>query len=356
MSVLKFGRIYERDDSPFLWIWYYDANGKRHRESTETNNKRLAEEILHSRIIEFQSLQNGNKTVSDMPYAHFSAEFLNHYKARYPYETFKSHRSAVNEFTKFLGFAGITRLSEITTSVVDKYITYLRESKGNRANTCNNHLKNIKTQFNFAISHNLMKENPAKGCRKVEVNDAKKKSALSPEEYRSFMAIAEKEYPHYYPIYYTFIHTGLRFTELIKLKWQDIDFENKVLWIMKPKSKKKPDYVSMHDSLIRVLEELKGKSKGEYVFTDENDQPFGFRTRKIIRRLKSILKTANIASISTIHELRHTHCSYLFNIGLNTREVMEQMRHTEMRTTEGYAHIFRPETNRKIKKLERLDR
>ena len=65
---------------------------------------------------------------------------------------------------------------------------------------------------------------------------------------------------------------------------------------------------------------------------------------------------ANIASISTVHELRHTHCSYLFNIGLNTREVMEQMRHTEMRTTEGYAHIFRPETNRKIKKLERLDR
>ncbi len=67
-------------------------------------------------------------------------------------------------------------------------------------------------------------------------------------------------------------------------------------------------------------------------------------------------KMANIASISTVHELRHTYCSYLFNIGLNTREVMEQMRHTEMRTTEGYAHIFRPEANRKIKKLERLDR
>lgn len=356
MSVLKFGKIYERGDSPFLWIWYYDANGKRHRESTETNNKKLAEEILHSRIIEFQSLQNGNKTVSDMPYAHFSAEFLNHYKARYPYETFKSHRSAVNEFTKFLNFAGISRLSEITTAIIDKYITYLRESKGNRANTCNNHLKNVKTQFNFAISHNLMKENPAKGCRKVEVNDAKKKSALSPEEYKSFMAIAGKEYPHYYPIYYTFIHTGLRLTELIKLKWQDIDFENKVLWIMKPKCKKKPDFVSMHDSLIRILEDLKKKSKSEYAFTDENGEPFGFRTRKIIRRLKSVLKTANIASISTVHELRHTHCSYLFNVGLNTREVMEQMRHTEMRTTEGYAHIFRPEANKKIKKLERLDR
>jgi hypothetical protein len=35
---------------------------------------------------------------------------------------------------------------------------------------------------------------------------------------------------------------------------------------------------------------------------------------------------------------------------------MEQMRHTEMRTAEGYAHIFRPVVNKKIKKLEQLDK
>jgi len=336
-------------------MWYYDATGKRRRESTKTDDKELARKKLLTRITEYQALRDGDKTISDIPYSHFSDEFLNHYKARYPYETFKSHRSTINEFKKFLDFAEIKLLSEITTAIIDKYVTYLRESKGNRANTCNNHLKNLNTQFNFAIRHKLIKDNLAKGCRKVEVNDAKKKDALSPEEYQRFMKVATKLYPHYYPIYYTFIHTGLRFTELIKLKWEDVDFDNNVLWIMKPKSKKKPDYISVHDSLLKVLEGVKRKSKGEYVFTDENCAPFGFRTRKIIRRLKKVLKKANIASISTLHELRHTHCSYLFNAGLSTREVMEQMRHTEMRTTESYAHIFKPVTNKKIKKLERLD-
>jgi len=354
--VKKFGDIYKRPDSTCYWMWYYDATGKRRRESAKTDDKELARKKLLTRITEYQALRDGDKTAGDIPYLHFAEEFLNHYKVRYPYETFKSHRSAVNEFKKFLDFAGITLLSEITTAIVDKYITYLRESKGNRANTCNNHLKNLSTQFSFAIRHNLIKDNPAKGCRKVEVNDAKKKDALSPEEYKRFMKTARAVCPHYYPIYYTFIHTGLRFTELIKLKWQDIDFDNQVLWIMKPKCKKKPDYISIHDGVIRVLKVVKRKSRGEYVFTDENGSPFGFRTRKIIRRLKAVLHKANINSISTLHELRHTHCSYLFDAGLSTREVMEQMRHTEMRTTEGYAHIFRPIANKKIGKLEKLDK
>ncbi len=356
MTAKKFGDIYRRKDSSVWWMWYYDASGKRRQESSKTDDKELARKKLLTRITEYRTLQEGEKVVSDMPYTYFTGEFLKHYKARYPYETFKSHKSVVNEFGRFLGIIGVGLLSDINTALIDRYITYLREVKQDRANTCNNHLKNLITQFNFAISHNLMKQNPAKGCKKLEVNDAKQKNALSPEEYQRFMKIAKREYPHYYPIFYTFIHTGLRFTELIKLKWQDIDFENNVLWIMKPKCKKKPDYVSIHDSLKKLLEALKTKSKGEYVFTTENGEAFGFRTRKIIRRLKAILQKANIDSISTIHELRHTHCSYLFNAGLNTREVMEQMRHTELRTTEGYAHIFRPEVNKKIKKLEKLDR
>ena len=354
MSVLKFGKIYKRQDSPFFWIWYYDANGKRHRESSQTNNIKVAEEILRSRILEYQSLRNGIKTVSDMPYEAFSEEFLRHYKARYPYETFKSHRNVVNEFKRFLNLLGITKLSEITTPIINKYITYLRESKKNRANTCNNHLKNLHTQFNYAIQSSLMDKNPAKGCQKVEVNDARQKGALSKEEYQKFLKITKEMYPFYYPIFYTFLHTGLRFTELISLKWEDIDFEHKVLWVMKPKGKKKPDYISIHDGLVRVINDLPKKS--EYVFIDEEQKPYGPRSRKMIRRLQEILKEAGITSISTIHELRHTFCSQLFSVGLNPREVQRQMRHSDLEITEGYAHIFMPEYNKKIKRLERLDR
>lgn len=354
MSLLKFGKVYKRSDSPFFWVWYYDANGRRHRESTQTNNKKVAEEILRSRILEFQSLRSGIKTISDMPYEAFADDFLKHYKVRYPYETFKSHRSIVNEFKKFLDSMGLFRLKEITPEIINKYITYLREVKKNKACTCNNHLKNLTTQFNFAIQNKLMNENPAKGCPKIEVTDSRKRGALSIEQYQKFMEITKAEYPFYLPIYYAFLHTGLRFTELINLKWEDINFEEKILWVTKPKGKKSPEYISIHDNLIKVLESLPRES--EYVFTTETGVPFKPRSRKMIRRLKKILLKAGIANISTLHELRHSYCSQLFNAGLSAREVQVQMRHKELRVTEGYAHIFRPEINRKIKRLERLDR
>ncbi|MBP7055684.1 MAG: site-specific integrase [Candidatus Omnitrophica bacterium] len=290
-----------------------------------------------------------------MPYKHFSEGFLRHYEARYPYETYKSHKSAVNEFTKFLESSGITRLSEITTAVVNNYVTYLRTTKGDRANTCNNHLKNLQTQFNFAIKNGgLMKNNPAKDAKKVEINDAKKKGALSAEEYQRFMEVAEERHLFYYPIFYTFLHTGLRFTELISLRWEDIDWKAKTLWVMKPKGKKKPEPISIHDSLIKTLQSL--PKRGDYVFMDEDGKPFCARTRKLVRRLKDILKEAGITSISTLHELRHTYCSQLFRVGFNPREVQRQMRHSELGVTEGYAHIFMPEYNKKIDRLQRLDK
>ena len=141
---------------------------------------------------------------------------------------------------------------------------------------------------------------------------------------------------------------------MISLKWQDIKFEEKVLWVMKPKGKKDPDSISMHDGVIKVLKSI--PQRGEYVFTDEQGRPFGYRSRKIIRRLQNVLKKAEITSIRTLHELRHTYCSYLFAVGLNPREVQAAMRHSDLSITEKYAHVFTPEYNKKIGRLGRIYR
>ena len=348
------GKVYKRDKSPFLWVKYYDAAGKRCRESTGTADKYIATQFLKQRIAESDGLRVGIKPVKTITYQEFGKDFLDHYKARYPYQTFKSHRSIVNEFQRFINLIGVSALSEITPTIIDKYITYRREIKKNRANTCNNHLKNLYTQFGHAIHKGLIDKNPAKGCAKVEINDARAKGALSKDEMRRFLETAKRDYPFYYPMFYTFLYTGLRYTELISLKWADIDFKNGVLWIMKPKGKKKPDYISIHDGLVALLGAL--PRQREYIFANERGEPFVERSRKMIRRLKDILKKAGIKSISTIHELRHTYCSQLFSLGFNPREVQRQMRHSDLGITEGYAHIFKPEYNAKIKLLETLDK
>jgi len=353
------GDIYLRKDgkSPFYWVKYYDARGKRRRESTGTTDKKLAQQILKRRILEFDGLRSGVKQNSDMPYEVFSEDFLKYYRARYGFETVKSHTSVVNEFKKFLDMIGIGKLSDITPGIINKYITYRRDAIKNKANTCNNHLKNLYTQFQYAISNKLLFENPAKGIKKIELNDVEEKEALTKDEYQRFMKTCKKEYPFYYPIFYVFFHTGLRFSELINQKWCDIDLENKILRVTKPKGKKKEsnDYISIHTGVVDILSSLRHSC--EYVFTDEKGSPFGPRTRKFIRRLKDILIKAKISKKCNLHTTRHTYCSQLFNeAGLSSAEVQRQMRHTELRTTNSYAHIFRPELNRKIERLKKLDK
>jgi integrase len=357
MPIQKFGKVYKRKDSPFWWIWYYDATGKRRHESTQTKDKDLAWKILRSRISEFEGLRSGVKAISDMPYSAFGDMFLKHYKARYGFETVKSHRSVVNVFQKFIDGEGLSQFSEVADrGVVNRFITYRREVRRSKTNTCNNSLKCLHKQFEFAIEQKLLRENPLRKYKKIPVTDAEEKKALNKDEYQRFMKIVRKGYPFYYPIYYTFFHTGLRFTELISQRWDDTFLEEGYLRVTRPKGKKSPDKppVAFHDGVVGVLKQLPRTS--EYVFLDEHGKPFVARTRKFIRRLKKILAKAEITTIKDIHGLRHTYCSQLFDAGFSPTEVQAQMRHTELRTTQRYGHIFRPQLNRKVSRLQRLDR
>ena len=352
------GEVYLRKDrkGPFYWMKYYDAAGKRRRQSTGTTDKKLAEKILIGRIKEFDSLRNGIKHSSDMPYSVFGNEYIAHCKARYPFETVKSYTSAINEFNKYLNCIGISKISEISTPLINRYIEHRRVSIGNKTNTCNNHLKNLHAQLQFAISEKLLTENPADKVKKLEVNDMEEKKALSKDEYQAIMQEIKQRYPFYYPIFYVYFHTGLRFTELVKQKWDDILWEQSVLRVTKPKGKKRVenDYISLHQGVIKVLKSLP-KRNPIYVFTDEKGNQFGPRTRKFIRRLQTIAEELKIKNVN-LHTTRHTFCSQLFAIGLTLPEVQAQMRHTEISTTQKYSHIFRPQMNKKMEKLRMLDK
>ncbi len=332
-------------------------------------DKSLAREILRSRISEFEGLRSGVKVISDMPYNAFGEMWIKQVKARLSPETFKSYNTSVNELGKYLNGRGLSRLSDIDKGVVDDFITERRTDqrdkktgklirKANKATTCNNYYKNLHVQFEFAVERKLMLTNPLPPkYNKVPVTDVKEKKALSKEEYQRVMATIKKRYRFYYPIFYVYFHTGLRFSELINQEWQDILWEHSAMRVTKPKGVKNLDNyppLPIHSGVMETLMALP-KKHPQYIFTDEGGRPFGRRTRKFIRRLQKIAADLGIDDVD-LHTTRHTHCSQLFDKGLSMPEVQSQMRHTEMRTTQKYAHIYRPQLSKKIEKLKSLDR
>ena len=353
MPIQKFGDVYKRVDSPFLWIWYYNAANKRKCESTQTQDRALAMKILRSRITEFSELRSGVKEVSDMPYSDFGELYLKHCKARFTQETIRSYNTHIKVFQRFLASEGLSRLSDIDKALMDRFITD-RRCKGNKANTCNSYLKNLHAQFEFAKEQRLISENPLPAkYEKVPVTDAKEKKALSKEEYQRIMAVIKKRYPFYYPIFYVYFHTGLRFTELIKQEWKDTFLDEGFMRVTKPKGKKRTenDAISLHSGVIEVIRKLKGRH-AQFVFVNERKELFSQRTRKFIRRLQKVANELEIKDVN-LHTTRHTFGSQLIDSGATLAEVQSALRHSDVRATQAYIHSFKPSVNRAIDRLRR---
>lgn len=349
----EFGKVYQRKDSPFLWIWYYDATGKRKHESTQTQVRSVAMGILRSRIAEYSQLKSGVKEISDMPYVAFGEEYLKHIKARYTSETYKSYQTTVRVFGEYLIGNGFLRLSDIDYGLIQRFITD-RRSKGNKANTCNNYLKNLHAQFEWAIEQKLLPQNlmPHK-YKKIPVTDSTEPKALSVSEYKDVMKRIRSDYPFYYPMFYVYFHTGLRFSELISQEWKDIFLDKGYLRVTRPKGKKyaNEDPVDLDVTAIKIIEGLQGRHK-TYVFVDEHKKPYSFRTRKFIRRIQKIAKELGIEGVN-LHTTRHTFASHYLDAGASLVETQRALRHRDIRTTQTYAHKVNPARSRLTSILEK---
>ena len=139
MARRKLGNLYQRKDSPVWWIWYYAANGQRKQESTYTDSKTQANDILKQRITEALQIREGIKQESDIPLSVFMDKYITYIRTRKGYHTLRSYKTITKLFAQWANKREISRLREITKSLLEEYITYLRET-GKKAWTCNNKL------------------------------------------------------------------------------------------------------------------------------------------------------------------------------------------------------------------------
>ncbi len=165
----------------------------------------------------------------------------------------------------------------------------------------------------------------------------------------------------YGPALVLLMYTGMRVCEAIALTWQDIDFFDKLININKSsvrsnengkielitqKGGKTPcslRYIPMTSKARWCLIELKQLSKGStYVISDSNgDQVNPTNLYQCFNRL---LKNSGIIGCGehrTVHSLRHTFASMLFENGCNSKIISELLGHSSVRFTENtYIHII----------------
>jgi len=143
------------------------------------------------------------------------------------------------------------------------------------------------------------------------------------------------------------LHTGFRSGELQRLKWDYVDFKNRIVIVELSKSHKFRA-VPINDTLYNHLLYLKRKAKrGQiYVFEGDNSgEPFSDFYHAFTREMK------RIGMKGTVHMLRHTFASKLVQLDVNTYAVKELLGHASVQTTQVYAHIRMEDLSRAVSVL-----
>jgi len=137
---------------------------------------------------------------------------------------------------------------------------------------------------------------------------------------------------------------GLRISEIINLKWQDIDFDRNLIHLKRAKGKK--DRIVMLS--LKVKESLMNltPNKEGYVFLTNRDGKYIQRTiQKIIEN--AAIKAGIRKSISP-HTLRHSFATHLLENGTDIRYIRDLLGHSDISTTLIYTKV----SNKNIRNIK----
>ena len=318
------------------WWSYITVDGVRHRKSTGTSNRRNAETIDRQFHDELNNLRHRVPHLNiDMTFGELAARFIANGMST-PY--------SVDRLQHLLPFFADISVRDINQSLTRQYRQERHRKKTLKEATVNRDLSVLRRMLNWGVEESILSANPL-GRLRMERERRTKRPVMSLREERLLMAAAPE---HLKRIILCALHTGMRRGEILSQRWEDIDFDNRILYVTHSKT---PEGEARDIPLTSALYNMLLTSRRERgpVFTYDGNAV------KIVKTTwASSLRRSGIRHIR-FHDLRHTANTRMMLAGVLQEVRREILGHTLRRSrdvNDRYTHIELPVKRDAIRKLE----
>lgn len=247
-----------------------------------------------------------------------------------------------NDLLSFMKFTNNIKPFLINKDIIYNYNDYLRKNVSDK--TISHNISTLRSFYKYLI---LIYKKDTKILDYLKLPKTKKSipTVLSIEEVDKLLNIdINNAYSARNKAMLEVLYgSGIRVSELINIKFSDINFTNDSLLVMGKGSKER--LIPLSDIAIIYLKKyiyeyrdtLLKKNKSDYIFLNNHGKKMsrvGFF--KIIKKLSNNL---NITTNLSPHTLRHSFATHMLNNGADLRSVQELLGHSDISTTEIYTHI-----------------
>lgn len=307
-----------------VWWSRIELNHTVHQFSTRCRSKHEARSIEAARRTE---LVKGLVGLSSPTFGEFSARFINSLPGRVARQTYRFY---ITHWRPLYDFEPLhdCRLDRINAAVVQDFVEHRRKTVG--TTTINHNLRTLRRALKLAEEWNVITKAPK---IRLLAGEHQRDYVLRDETIYKF----EQEPDLIGKIVPLLVDTGLRRGEVCALKWEQVNFEERWVYIPKGKSKFARRKIPLTKRAEKILREL--PRDGEHVFIlQKPKRKRGITGDWLSHAFQRVRVKLELPEECVLHSTRHTFCTRLGEKGADAFAIQRLAGHSSIVISQRYVH------------------
>jgi len=335
----------------FLKLYLFEKPKSELDREHNRQTKVLAENIRAKRQIAIQN-ENYDFLAADNSKKNFLHFFKENLKQREEenrnFQAWKSSYLYLYRFTK--GYISFGQINVGFCNDFKKYLLNTRLLKSEKQlsqNAAASYFNIFKEAVKKAFDENWLRTNPISKVKSIETKDSDREF-LTFEELQA-MAATNCELPKLKEMALFSALTGLRWSDIHKLKWEELQHSEEIGFFLKFTTKKsnRPEVLPISDQARNLMGEI--RQPEIRVFEGLN---YGTRITSFLNKWT---QKSGVKKYLTFHSFRHTYATLQLTFGTDIYTISKLLGHKNLQTTQIYSHLIDKKKRDAANRIPKLD-